>query len=243
MFTPTQDNHTLSTWMHPSLRRQLLHFATDLSALVENPSDLPHGFDLLTLSYATPTADAARAALRADPAIAPLMEERYWGDWPSQRDLLALPPDSLGHRYAQWFADAGGKPLPDPVLEPGSSGDDTWLHQRVRHTHDVWHVVSGCPATPAGEAALSAINVMQLRWPGSAMLLGADLMHRCLVGPNAEEPDVGLTVAYGLELGSVCAPLLAQRWEEGWQWPLAQWRQQLGIAAIVARCPFQPSRA
>jgi hypothetical protein len=32
---------------------------------VENPSDLPHGFELLTLSYTTPVADAARSALRA----------------------------------------------------------------------------------------------------------------------------------------------------------------------------------
>jgi ubiquinone biosynthesis protein Coq4 len=42
----------------------------------------------------------------------------------------------------------------------------------------------------------------------------------------------------GLELGRVCAPLLAQRWEEGWHWPLAQWREQLGIAALVQSSPF-----
>ena len=230
--------------MRPTnLRRQLLHLATDLTALVDNPSDLPHGFDLLTRSYRTPAADAARAALRADPAIAPLVAERYWGVWPGPAELRALPAGSLGHAFALWFATAGGQPLPDPVLEPGTNGDDTWLHQRVRHTHDLWHVVSGCPPTPAGEAAVSALNVMQLRWPGSAMLLGADLMHRCLEGPQpldkaAADPDVGLAVAYGLELGAVCAPLLAQRWEEGWARPLAEWREQLGIAAIVARSPF-----
>ena len=149
-----------------------------------------------------------------------------------------MPEGSLGRVYSQWFAAAGGQPLPDPVLQSGSSGDDTWLHQRVRHTHDLWHVVSGCPPTQAGEAALSAINVMQLRWPGSAMLLGADLLHRCLDGPTPEGPDVGEAVAYGLELGRISATLLAQRWEEGWERPLAQWRQQLGIAAVVARNPF-----
>ena len=49
------------------------------------------------------------------------------------------------------------------MLQAGSDGDDTWLHQRVRHTHDLWHVVCGCPPTAAGEAAMSAVNVMQ-RW-------------------------------------------------------------------------------
>jgi len=224
--------------MSTSLRRHLLHFATDLSALVENPGDLHHAFDLLTRSYSTPAADAARAALRGDPAIAPLIAERYWGRWPSLEELQALPADSLGHRYASWFADAGGQPLPDPLLQPGTGGDDTWLHQRVRHTHDLWHVVCGCPTSLAGEAAISAINVMQLRWPGSAMLLGADLMHRCLEGPTPGEPDLALAVAYGLELGAACAPLLAQRWELGWDRPLAEWRTQLGISTIVARHPF-----
>lgn len=239
--------------MRQSLRRQLLHLATDLSALVDNPADLPHGYDLLTRSYRTPAADAARAALRADPRIAPLVEERYWGVWPDLTELRTMPPGSLGQAYARWFTAAGGKPLPDPVLEAGRDGDDLWLHQRVRHTHDLWHVVSGCPPSPAGEAALSAINVMQLRWPGSAMLLGADLMHRCLEGPAAPDPsstdpapgdpDVGLAVAYGLELGAVCEPLLAQRWEEGWHQPLAAWRERLGITGIVARSPFAADSA
>ena len=224
--------------MRPSLRRQLLHLATDLSALVENPDDLQHGFDLLTRSYATPVADAARAALRADAAIAPLMRERYWGTWPSQQELQAMPSDSLGRCYSTWFAGAGGQPLPAPQLPSGSDGDDAWLHQRVRHTHDIWHVVCGCPPSSAGEAAMSAVNVMQLRWPGSAMLLGADLLHRCLEGPAPGDCDVGAAVAYGLELGRLCAPLLAQRWEEGWQRPLSLWRQELGIAAIVAGGPF-----
>lgn len=42
----------------------------------QHPDDLGHGFDLLMRSYATPVADAARAALRRDPAIAPLIRER-----------------------------------------------------------------------------------------------------------------------------------------------------------------------
>ena len=229
--------------MRSSLRRQLLHLATDLSALVENPDDLEHGFDLFTRSYTTPVADAARAAIRLDPAIAPLMRERYWGAWPSQADMRSMAPDSLGHAYSSWFSGAGGQPLPDPVLQAGIDGDDTWIHQRVRHTHDLWHVVCGCPPTSAGEAAISAINVMQLRWPGSAMVLGADLLHRCLEGPNPGQVDVGQAVAYGLELGRMCAPLLAQRWEEGWHQPLADWRAQLGIDAIVARSPFREGPA
>lgn len=103
----------------------------------------------------------------------------------------------------------------------GLAADDTWLLQRMRHTHDLWHVVSGCPPTVAGEAALRAINVMELRWPGSAMLLGTDLLHRCLEGPTPGEPgepDVGEAVAYGLELEPLAgrAGLEALQGKSGW---------------------------
>ena len=42
----------------------------------------------------------------------------------------------------------------------------------------------------------------------------------------------------GLRLGGVCSPLLANRWEEGWTRPLADWRQQLGIADELLLSPF-----
>lgn len=225
--------------MRASLRRQLLHLATDLAALVENPADLPHGFDLLTRSYATSAADAARASLRSDPAIAPLIAERYWGHWPALEELLAMPVGSLGHSYASRFGAAGLQALPDPQLAAGSPEEDAWLHLRVRHTHDLWHVVTDCPTTAAGEAAINGFNVIQLRWPGAAMLIGADLMHRCLEGSRPGEPDIGAAVAFGLQLGAACAPLLAQRWEEGWQRPLSSWREELGIAELLSRSPFR----
>jgi hypothetical protein len=53
--------------MHASLRRQLLHLASDLAELVENPRDLPHGFDLLTRSSTTSGAlGTAAATIRSD---------------------------------------------------------------------------------------------------------------------------------------------------------------------------------
>jgi ubiquinone biosynthesis protein COQ4 len=93
--------------------------------------------------------------------------------------------------------------------------------------------VAGCPSSPAGEAALSAINVMQLRWPGSA--------HAARRQSDAPLSGGVRPWPYGLELGAACVPLLAQRWEEGWALPLAEWRERLGIAAVVARSPFGAS--
>ncbi len=225
---------------------QLQRLAADMVVLCADPGDVPCALDLLTASYATPAAEAARARLRADPAIAPLIAERYWGPWPDLASLAALPAGSLGHAYGHLLIDQGLEPLPAPVLPPGADGDTTYLQLRIRHSHDVWHAIAGCPTTLAGEAAMNGLTTEQLRWPGCALLLAADLIHRVHDDPDPSGPagvDVGRAIAYGLDLGaSTSAPLLAQRWEEGWQRPLAEWREQLGLSALMVRNPFAAAK-
>jgi hypothetical protein len=78
-----------------------------------------------------------------------MIQDRSWGSWPNRAELLAMPLGNLGLADYRWFVEADGQPLPDPVLQAGSDGDDTWLHVRVRHTphhlcdHDLWDVASG----------------------------------------------------------------------------------------------------
>ena len=64
----------------PNNRTLLKRLAVDLAALCSNPEDLDHAFDLLNATYATEAAQAARDRLKNDPAISPLVSERYWGD-------------------------------------------------------------------------------------------------------------------------------------------------------------------
>jgi ubiquinone biosynthesis protein Coq4 len=194
--------------------------------------------NVLTRSYATPVAAAARFALRNDPLISPLVKERYWGVWPDIHTLCEMPDGTLGKEFINSLAIFDFQGLADPIIGDGTDGDNQWLHLRLRHTHDIWHVVTGLPSTPAGEAALHALMVMQLRWPGSLLLLAAYLMERCLKGPAAGEIDIGLAVAFGLQLGFVCKPLAAQRWEEGWDRPLSDWREELGISELLKQSPF-----
>jgi ubiquinone biosynthesis protein Coq4 len=216
--------------------------ADDIKVLSANPLDVPHALDLLDTSYATPAAAAARTRLKADAAIGPLVQARYWGPWPALDALTAMAEGTLGHRVGHLLADQGLGPLPDPKIPAGSDGDDTYLQLRIRHTHDVWHALTGFPITLAGEAALNGFTCEQLRWPGCALLLAADLIHR-VDDDDSEAPgagvDVGRAVAFGLELGASAAPFLAQRWEEGWQRPLRDWREELGLSpSLMARSPF-----
>ena len=98
------------------------------------------------------------------------------------------------------------------------------------------------PITLAGEAAANGLTTEQLRWPGSALLIAADLIHRVSDADADGEGavDVGVAIAYGLNLGAKAQPLLAQRWEEGWRTPLNHWRERLGIRSLLHASPFPP---
>ena len=186
---------------HPLLRR----LAVDLAALCSNPEDADHAFDLLNATYATEVAQTARNRLKADHTIQPLIAERYWGAWPSLSEMLAMPEGSLGHVYGTFMSSQGLSQLPDPERSASHSCDDTYLQQRIRFTHDLWHVIAGFPATLAGEAAANGLTTEQLRWPGSALLISADLVHRVSI-PESSKPttdgavDLGVAIAFGLKL-------------------------------------------
>ena len=231
----------------PVENKQLLkRLAVDLAKLCSNPEDLDHTFDLLNASYGTDVAQAARDRLKADPAIRDLIREQYWGHWPSITKLQSMPVGSLGHVYGTFMASQGLDQLPDPQLDVSVSCDDTYLQHRIRQTHDIWHVIAGLPITIAGEAAANGLTTEQLRWPGSALLISADLIHRVSepdVAQNRNDPnrvDLGIAVAYGLSIGAKAPSLLAQRWEEGWDRPLKDWRHELGISGLIAQSPFPP---
>ncbi len=233
--SPSQAGEALTPFgqaMAPHLQAML----PDLLRLSEQPDHVPSALGLLNHSYASPLAAEARQLVRADPQIAALVQERYWGDWPAVDALAAMPKDSLGHALAVLLQQAGLELIPRPEGLEQLTEDDQYLQLRIRACHDIWHLVTGFPNTLPGEVALNGFGARQLRQPGSALLIAADLMSRAHLGDTS--PDLADAVSFGLRLGGVCAPLLAQRWEEGWSRPLVQWRQQLGIAEELRLSPF-----
>ena len=63
-----------------------------------------------------------------------MIQDCFLGNWLNGADLLAMPLRNIGHAYSCWIVEAVGQPLPDPDQQAGSDGDDTWFHERVRHT-------------------------------------------------------------------------------------------------------------
>ena len=223
------------------LQNQLLHISVDMQHLCDNPTDIKSALDLLNRSYKTPAAVAARQRLHSDPGIASLVQERYWGEWPNVATLITFPVGSLGYVYGHLLFDQGLEPLAPPQLSTDTSAADSYLQHRIRASHDVWHAITGCPATIAGEAALNGFSAEQLRWPGSALLLAAGLIHRSFETTDPDGPDIGLAIAYGLRLGCFAPLFLAERWEQGWDLSLTTWREKLNITELIKSNPFTSS--
>jgi ubiquinone biosynthesis protein COQ4 len=143
--------------------------------------------------------------------------------------LRALPADSLGGAYARMLQERQLDPdlfqppdLPDPELG--------YIAQRIRQTHDLWHVITGLSTAVPGEVALQAFTYAQLHQRFSRLIaVGGVLLF-------------GLRYPFMFELtrrwyraGRHVPFLLAEHWEAHWQEPLSAVRERLGLRDVSAR--------
>jgi len=141
--------------------------------------------------------------------------------------LAALPEGTLGHAYAKFLRSHGLTPevfdgAPAGIHDPQRS----YVVQRMRQTHDLWHVVTGCETDPAGEVALQAFTFSQTRSPGSAFLAVFGALRRV-----REQRDVGVLrdVVKLYRNGRRATRLPTFAWEDHWETPLAEVRAMLGL--------------
>lgn len=137
--------------------------------------------------------------------------------------LRALPPHTLGGAYAR-FLDARDL---DPDLfqsPPGLPVVVRYVSQRMRQTHDLWHVLTGIDTSVEGELLLQAFTYGQTRMPSAALVAIAGALrygsreHRLL--PKAFD-------AYKRGRRAAWMPPLV--WERRWEEPVEDLQRALGI--------------
>lgn len=169
-----------------------------------------------------------------DPEIAKLVSDRYSAPVPDLTKLMTCPANSLGYAFAQYISSSGFDP--DFYRKIEVVDDETCLLFRLRQTHDIWHVVTGMSVDVSGEIGLKAFELAQTRRPLAGILIAGAFISTMLNQP--EQLDRLLDrIACGYRMGAKAKPLLAQRWEEHWEKPLAEWRSELGIESMPAYVP------
>jgi ubiquinone biosynthesis protein COQ4 len=208
---------------------QLLVIAKSFIAMLCGDDSLATVGQLTDALVETPAFDLAAHQLQKDPACAKLIRDRYISPRHDLDRLLTYPQDSLGYIYATQMKKAGF----DPNLHIGMTAetDAKYVELRLSQTHDLWHIVTGFDTSPIGEIGLQAVHLAQFPYPLATMLLANSLMSSTLFAP-AELPKLLRSIARGWEMGETARSLFAQKWEEGWEKPLAQWRFELNIQPI-----------
>lgn len=172
--------------------------------------------------------------VKAIPEARALMESRYLGPAIDLEALSQLSRGTLGHTYATVMKTLGYDP--NFFRQREIATDEDWLTMRLRKTHDLIHLVTGFGPT-GGELGVLSIQAVQIGYPMCVMLQVASIGMALKQQP---EKLSGLMqqVARGMGMAIQMKPLIAQRWEDGWDKTLHQWREDLNITDPVIEEPY-----
>jgi len=162
-----------------------------------------------------------------DPRCRRLYEERRALDSTTVdlERLGRLPEGTLGRAYADFMRARGLTPeifdgAPEEVADPRAA----YVIQRMRQTHDLWHVVTGYETDAASEIALQAFTFAQVRAPSSLILATAGTLRAVRAVPGLPRDVVA-----AFRAGRRAEQLALFPWEDHWETPLAELRARLGI--------------
>lgn len=209
--------------------RQNLDFLATLKgvvSLLRDPGKTESVYDVEDGLRHLQATELAIEFLKAKPEVADIFQERYIAPSVNLDELLQLPPESLGYAYASYLQDSGFDPNFYRRVEV--EDDVSYFFLRMRQTHDIWHIVTGFNTDVAGELGLKAFELAQTHRTMSVVLIAGGLLGTLFKHP--QDLDKLLEqIAIGYRLGAKAKPLFAQKWEQNWERPLQEWRQELGI--------------
>lgn len=167
-----------------------------------------------------------------DPRCRRLYEERRMIDSRTiDLDRLgALPEGTLGRAYADFLRSRGLTPdvFDDPPREVGDPRA-VYVIQRLRQTHDLWHVVTGYDTDAPSEIALQAFTFAQLHAPSSLILAVAGTAKAA-----RHVPGMPRAVIAAFRAGRRSEEMALFPWEDHWETPLAEVRALLGVRPVRA---------
>jgi ubiquinone biosynthesis protein Coq4 len=195
-------------------------------SLLANPANTTSVYDIEDGLRREKSTQLSVEYLMAQPGVQELVQERYLADPPDLDQLLQCPEGSLGRAYATYIQENGFDPNFYRQLD--ISDDTSYLFMRRRQTHDIWHLLTGMGIDAASEIGLKAFELAQTKGTMAGLLVAGGLIRTLLKEP--ENLDYLLDrIAVGYRLGMKAKPFMAQKWEQAWDKPLEQWRQELNV--------------
>lgn len=216
------------------LSRTVRNFSTVTDLLKSMGEKTDNVFDIEDNFRGSDQMKACVSRVKAIPEARAMMEARYMGSEIDVEALSQLPRGTLGHTYATVMKALGFDPNFFRKREIETDGD--WVTMRLRKTHDLGHLITGFGPT-GGELGVLSVNAMQIGYPASVLLQVASIGLAFKRQPE-KLSYATQQAARGMGMAIEMKPLIAQRWEDGWEKPVRQWREELNITNPVIDEPY-----
>jgi ubiquinone biosynthesis protein COQ4 len=225
--------------MMSSLRIRPREAAGALTALFRDPDDTAQVFVLIEALSGDNRLRGARK-LRQKPGGAALLHKSLAEVLQDRERLQALPADSLGRAYLALCDRAGISPgglvSVSAVEEPRElDPDERRMHNLLRDSHDLWHVVTGYDTDTVGEAAILAFTFAQTRNPALLVIV---LMAMVKISKERAWVRSLLFGAFMRGLRSTWFP--GEDWEALLARPLDEVRRSLRVGPAPVYTPVWP---
>ena len=232
---------TRSAAMDRSDRIRPLDALRAIRGLLRNPDDTALVFEIIeALSGRTRArvfdrfrgTESGRRLLTERPNLLARLTDR--------EHLLALPVGTLGHTYGEFMnreqisAD-GLVDASETWLRGDLPPDRRWFADRLRDTHDLWHVVTGYGRDLIGEASLLAFTYAQTRNLGIGLIVAVAYLKARGINRPARR-----LLREGYRRGRHAVWLPGVEWELLLEQPLARVREQLRVGEPPV---YQPVRS
>lgn len=197
-------------------------------AIVKNPDDIRPVFILGLAANAGRFLQFLGRFAATDEGRA-LLHDRPTIDGAAVAELRKLPKGTLGRAYADYLDDNG---LDADLFRapPGLPPDAQYLAQRLRQTHDVWHVLTGYRPDVAGEVALQAFTFAQTRMPSAGLIAAAGTARWAFRARGLAKMTLD-----GYRRGKRAQFLASVRWEDRWTRSVDEVRREFGITPATAK--------
>ena len=161
-----------------------------------------------------------------NPKVSDFIRSRYQPKQTSLPELKQLPINTLGYQWADLLE--ANNLQPKFFVNENHDDDRTYLINRLHDTHDIWHIILGFDTSEPGESGMNAFTYAQAYSPTTCMLMAAKLV-RAIQMDESHRHRMMHNISRGYRLGLALEPFLAVAWEDHWECPVHDLRQQVGL--------------
>jgi ubiquinone biosynthesis protein Coq4 len=205
--------------------------------------DTNNVFDMSEKFNSTVPMQRCIKAIEKDPKSAAFVKERYVGSLYDLKAMLEMPKYSLGWTYAKILSTLDYDP--QFYRRPESFASDAeYITFRVYKTHDLHHILTGFSLDGLGELGVISVSAAQFSYPAFIFLDLTSLLASFagndeLYNEDSEPAEVAKTLGYkfkvislGLEMGQAAKPLFPIKWEDQFERPIDEVREELNIKPV-----------